>query len=313
MNPSVSVLVPTYNRHQLLVETLKGLLIQQYAGLEIVVYDQSTDHPAPVKEFLAKHSPAIRVERGKAQGLVNAYRACLALSSGAICVFVDDDVLITDEHFISRHAAHYQTPEIGAVMGQVRHENQPALRAIDPRMNRRDGWRYVRFDIAEDVLDLPTLSGQNMSFRREAYEKAGGFDNRYRAHGFWFETDFSFALKKAGYRIRFDPKISLIHRYGSPGGAENGLLRSLSPAAHGWYLDFFSNTWYFLLKWHSFSRAALLLYQIWREHVFNRAIIRQGLLFLCRRQRAFCHGSARGWKTWQSRIKDEEWLPTLQS
>lgn len=305
MSPSVSVLVPTYNRHQLLVETLQGLLIQKYADLEIVVYDQSAGHPAETGEFLAKHSKAIRHERGRPQGLVNAYRACMALSSGAICVFVDDDVIITDENFIGRHAAHHRHPEIGAVMGQVLHARQSVLRAIDPRMNSRAGWRYVRFDIGQEVSDLPTLGGQNMSFRREVYKEVGGFDERYGAHGFWFETDFSFALRRAGYRIHFDPKISLRHRYGSPGGASNVFLLSLSPDAHAWYLDFFANTAYFSLKWHSFFRAVMLLYPAWREHVFNRAIIRQGPAFLCRRHRAFCSGIYRGWQAWKSLIKDK--------
>lgn len=300
MNLSVSVLVPTYNRHQLLVETLKGLLIQKYADKEIVVYDQSADHPAQTLEFLAEHSKEIRLERGKAQGLVNAYRACMALSSGSICVFVDDDVIITDENFISRHAAHHQTPGIGAVMGQVLHEGQSVPREIDPRMNSRDGWRYVRFDIGEEVSDLPSLCGINMSFRRQVYEEVGGFDHRYIRHGFRFETDFSFALIKAGYLIHFDPKISLVHRYGSPGGAANAFLGSLSPAAHNWYIIFFANSWYFLLKWYSFPRAAFFLYHLWREHVFNRPIIRQGLPFLYRRHQAFCDGTVQGWKTWKA-------------
>lgn len=296
--PTVSVLVPTYNRHELLVDTLRGLLIQDHRPMEIIVYDQSPSHPPEVESFLAQVSAQIQLHKGKPQGLVRAYLRCVELATGDICLFVDDDVLITDRRFVGRHAIHYQDDQIGAVAGQILHQGQKRPREVSKKVRSRHGWRHVRFDIDTQVDEMPSVGAGNMSFRRCAYESIGGFDPQYEGNGFRFETDFTFALRAAGKRVVFDPSASLIHRYRSPGGADNRYLGSLAPESHRWYVNFFANSWYFLLKWYSLPEAAYLMGTLWREHAFNRAAIGAGGKFLRQRQGAFVTGLGRGWRAW---------------
>ena len=137
---------------------------------------------------------------------------------------------------------------------------------------------------------MPSLAAANMSFRREVYEQAGGFDPNYRGHGFRFETDFSFALRKTGRRIRFVPGASLVHRYGSPGGAENVHLGRLTPESREWLVVFFANTFYFLRKWHGLRRRIPAAVAVWREQAMNRAVLAQGWKTALVRQRAFLEG-----------------------
>ena len=97
-------------------------------------------------------------------------------------------------------------------------------------------------------------------------------------------------------QVVFDPEASLAHRYGQPGGADNRHLCSLKNDSHHWYMQFFANTWYFLLKWYKLPTAAMLLLSIWREHTFSRNSLRCGPTFLLNRQRAFISGIRRGRK-----------------
>ena len=129
-----------------------------------------------------------------------------------------------------------------------------------------------------------------MSFRRKVYDKTGGFDSNYLGNGFRFETDFTFAVKKAGYKVIFDSTASLLHRYHQPGGAENHFLFSLTEESHAWHEVFFRNTWYFLRKWYSLSAATYLMYFVWREHCLNRAALLRGFPFLMRRHMALFRG-----------------------
>jgi hypothetical protein len=117
-----------------------------------------------------------------------------------------------------------------------------------------------------------------------------------KGNGFRFETDFTFAIKSLGFQVIFDPEASLTHRYGQPGGANNRHLCSLQNDSHHWYMQFFSNTWYFLLKWYKMPTAARLMFSIWREHTFNRNSLRCGLSFLLKRQWAFISGIRLGQK-----------------
>lgn len=294
--PTVSILVPTYNRHQLLVDTLKGLLIQEYEPKEIIVCDQSPDHPADVESFLQSVYSQIHHVREHPKDLVSAYRKCVDLASGDICLFIDDDVLISDRKLVSKHVRNYNDSQVGAVSGQVLHERQAETQAVDPRAYGSYGWMFIRYNIAQRLENLPSLCGANMSFRTPLYYQVGGFDLAYGGSGFRFETDFTLAIKALDYKVVFDPEASLVHRYQQPGGAENKHLFSLRDDSHEWYTQFFANTWYFLQKWYTIPIAIKLILPIWRQHVFNRSSLMIGPGFLIRRHRALLKGVYRGSK-----------------
>lgn len=283
MTPNVSLLIPTLNRHEILIDTLKGLLLQTYRPLEIVVYDQTATHPTAVTDFLEKHRARIRWERGTPNGLVNAYARCAELATGDLFLFLDDDVLIDDPQLVDKHVAALSNQKNGAAIGRILHENQQTFSRVDPRIERQDGWRFVRFDYDSPVENMPSLAGANMSVSRVVFEQIGGFDRNYQGSGFRFETDFCMKIRAAGYRIPFLPEASLVHRYHSAGGASNSHLESMSATANEWYRPFFHNTFYFLFKWHSPGLRLKLSGRIWREHAFNRAIFKQGIRQVWRR------------------------------
>ena len=52
MRPFVTIIIPTYNRHQLIGETLDSIMAQTYGNWEcIVVDDGSSDYTAELMEF----------------------------------------------------------------------------------------------------------------------------------------------------------------------------------------------------------------------------------------------------------------------
>jgi GT2 family glycosyltransferase len=59
------------------------------------------------------------------------------------------------------------------------------------------------------LAECPTI---NLAFRREAFDKAGGFDEQF-AYG--SDVDFSWRLVKSGYRIRSVPDAVVRHDWGT--------------------------------------------------------------------------------------------------
>ncbi|QXP61501.1 glycosyltransferase family 2 protein [Olleya sp. HaHaR_3_96] len=70
-------------------------------------------------------------------------------------------------------------------------------------------------DLSEP-FNVDLVSGAFMFFKREAYEKSGGFDPKIFL--FYEEMDICLRLKKQGYSTQFYPKSSFIHYMGKSCG-----------------------------------------------------------------------------------------------
>jgi GT2 family glycosyltransferase len=60
------------------------------------------------------------------------------------------------------------------------------------------------------TLDVPWVSGAATLFRRSAFDAVGGFDPRIFMYG--EDVDLSWRLRAAGHRLRYIPKLAVVHR-----------------------------------------------------------------------------------------------------
>lgn len=94
--PLLTVIVPTYNRAALLVESLDSLRSQEFADFEVIVVDDgSTDDTAAVLARYAQGALAgkLRVLRQQNAGQGAARNLALAAAQGEYCSFLDSDDL----------------------------------------------------------------------------------------------------------------------------------------------------------------------------------------------------------------------------
>ncbi|MGQ9926372.1 MAG: glycosyltransferase family 2 protein [Chloroflexaceae bacterium] len=90
--PRVSVIIPTYNRADLLPQTIESCLAQTYADLEIIVVDDgSTDNTA---EVIARYGPRVMYLRQDQQGVPRARQHGLQHALGEYITFLDSDDLM---------------------------------------------------------------------------------------------------------------------------------------------------------------------------------------------------------------------------
>jgi GT2 family glycosyltransferase len=294
---AVSVIIPTYRREAPLRRCLGDLLAQRHAAFEVLVVDQSPEHEAETWEVLRalpSHARHVRLPEPSVTAAVNVG---VRLAAAPLLLFLDDDVEIDDRELLARHARHYDDPTIAGVVGRIVN----AERRADlprPAASGALGFLAMNFDHPHP-MDVPTAAGANMSFRRELVERLGGFDERYTANAFRWETDFSLRVIRSGYRIRYDPDARVLHHYGTPGGCENGHLLGHTASSHAWYEPFFRNNTYFALKLLGGGDRARFLWRLYREHVLNRAFAAAGPGFLARRHAALARGAAEGWRAWR--------------
>lgn len=87
----VSVLIPTHNRRQYVIDAIQSVIAQDYADMEIIVVDDgSTDGTS---EALAPYLPLVRVIRTRNQGPAMARNAGMEAARGDYVAFLDSDDL----------------------------------------------------------------------------------------------------------------------------------------------------------------------------------------------------------------------------
>ena len=118
--PRVSVVIPTYNREQVLLRTINNLLSLQHRAGEILIVDQSKQHAESVDASLrAMHENGdIEWVKLARPSIPHAMNVGALKAANEIVLFVDDDIWLTCE-LVYEHAIEYRDEKIHAVAGQV--------------------------------------------------------------------------------------------------------------------------------------------------------------------------------------------------
>ena len=152
------------------------------------------------------------------KGKANALNRGLAAAKGDILVIVDDDVVV-DSQLLFKHMEAYEGGGFDAIQGRI-------LPGVDPDGNHADRSRLREYNIpyidyGEDIHEIRGLTGTNMSFTRQVFDKVGFFDSRLGpgAAGFSEDTEYSIRIRRAGFKIGYTPGAIVYHelnpnRYG---------------------------------------------------------------------------------------------------
>lgn len=175
-----SIIVCTYNRAESLRDTLRALKAQQpVAGREweiIVVDNNSKDDTQQVVTEFQREWQLLRYEFEGEQGLSHARNHGIAAARGNVLLFTDDDVLPEPDWMETMLSGldKYNADACGGYIAPIWESPPP-----DWLTERFHGFLAVRTECRDDyVITSPSQApfGANMTFRREVFQKVGGFD-----------------------------------------------------------------------------------------------------------------------------------------
>jgi len=206
----VSIIIPSYNRSNLIEYTLKSLFEQDYdhSKFEVVVVDNaSTDNTAEiVKKWAAKYPELIRYEFEGRQGSHFARNGVISKVKGDLLYFTDDDMIADSKMLSSLVKVMEEHPEVATVTGRVipHWEQEPPMWL---KMFFVSGWLSL-YDRDEELFisddDFGVFSCHQM-VRRDLFIKAGGY-NPDIVDGEWLgdnETGLNIKLKALGGKFAF--------------------------------------------------------------------------------------------------------------
>jgi len=207
--PTVSVVVPTYNRRDRLERVLRSLAAQDIdEPFEVVVAsDGSTDG---TDEFLNGGETPLRVTalNQPNQGPAAARNLGVEHARGDLVVFIDDDV-VADAGLLSAHCkAHERLGERVVVVG-------PMLDPPDHTMSPWVAWeqemlakQYLAMDRGDYTATARQFYTGNASLRIDHLRSVGGFDPSFRRAE---DVELAFRLDDLGLTFHYEPEAIGLH------------------------------------------------------------------------------------------------------
>ncbi|MEA5575257.1 glycosyltransferase family 2 protein [Anabaena sp. UHCC 0451] len=212
-----TVLIPTYRRPQDLSRCLTALQAQTKAvdQLIVVVRDIDTETWQFLREF-HPHNLPLQIVTVTQPGVVAALNAGLAVVEGDILSITDDDAAPHPD-WLEKITAHFQSDGcIGGVGGRDWiHQGEKIEDGSCSIVGRLQWFGRVIGNHHLGVgkpREVDVLKGVNMSFRTQAMGNLR-FDERMRGTGaqVHFEMAFTLTLKRAGWKIIYDPSVAVDH------------------------------------------------------------------------------------------------------
>ncbi len=212
--PTVSVVIPTYNRRDRLPRVLAPLLAEPDAHEIVVVVDGCDDGSFELLADLATSDERLRPVRIENRGMGGARMAGAELATGEVVLLIDDDIVL-EAGVVSGHARrHGAAPGlvvVGAmpVAGGAQRDGRDFPRALYAREYER---HTARWQEDPDSI-LRTLWAGHLSLRRSDLLGLEPPASRDIARGYHSDLDFGLRCRRAGLRAVFDRALRAEHLY----------------------------------------------------------------------------------------------------
>jgi GT2 family glycosyltransferase len=206
----VTALVCTRDRGTLVADAVGSILASDYAELELVVVDQSSDDQTESALSRHKHDPRLHYMRSATKGLARARNLGFSRVRPGIVAMTDDDCTVPPDWVHNMAAAFASSSRIAVVLGNVKaapHDHQRGFISS-----------YMRSEpfIARGVRDKARVEGIGacMGVRTDVWSELNGFDEQLGAGAAFRsadDTDFVMRALLAGHEVCETPDVSVMH------------------------------------------------------------------------------------------------------
>lgn len=197
--PFVTVIVPTFKRHEQALELLQSLAIQDYPveRYEVIVVHNDHDErkAAMIREFAAKARVPIHYVQKRFAGPGASRNLGARMAKGEVLAFIDDDCRASPG-WLSNGVKAMAT---GAALVQ-------GMTVPGSKASRGPFDRTIAVSGPSHYFETC-----NIFYDRKAFDAVGGFSQEFEDRFFGEDTDLGWKVKKAGYRAAFHSDALVYH------------------------------------------------------------------------------------------------------
>jgi predicted O-linked N-acetylglucosamine transferase (SPINDLY family)/GT2 family glycosyltransferase/glycosyltransferase involved in cell wall biosynthesis len=211
--PDVSVIIILYNQAGLTLRALQALADQRGCGFETIIVDNaSSDETGALLDRI--HGATI-IRNTENVGFLQAVNQAAAQARGRHILLLNNDAYLHADAVSAAARRLDNDMSAGAVGGKIV--------LVDGRLQEAgcvafaDGSTvgYGRDQNPSDaeyrfVRQVDFVSGVFLMVRKSLWDMLGGFDPIY-APAYYEDTDLCFRIRKAGFRVLYDPAVKAVH------------------------------------------------------------------------------------------------------
>ncbi|WP_350291518.1 glycosyltransferase family 2 protein [uncultured Croceitalea sp.] len=216
-NPLVSIITINYNESDVTIEMLESLNNLSYKNVEVIVVDNASpnDNPERIKE---KFPEVTLIKSTKNLGFAGGNNIGVNAAQGEYLLFINNDTIVPDGFIEPLVETLDKDETIGMVSPKIKFHWDPTLiqYAGYTPMNhwtiRNNSIGYHQKDDGD--YDKPgeteSIHGAAMMVPRRVIEKVGLMTEIYFLY--YEEHDWAQAIKRAGYKVYYQPKSYILHK-----------------------------------------------------------------------------------------------------
>jgi len=276
--PRITIGIPTRNRYEYLSLILWSILEQTYTDWDIIIIDDSDPHYDitqipfifPMLMKIENSENSWKSIKGEAKGPHISHQKILSMSDNEFIFRVDDDCIMDKNCLETLVLAMNSETRIGAVAPVIvlphvkrEHQTQPEKwhsieQYFGKLIERPNGavdsygelqWHYHRNNNYKKAEHLYS----SFIYRKSAALGIGGFPRDLSEVGHTEETDFTYRLHLAKWKLYVIPEAILWHFQAPKGGIRDD-KKSTNDPKELWDKDRYR----FLVKYHEFFKKGLL-------------------------------------------------------
>lgn len=183
--PLLSIILPTYNRIDLIEKSINSILNQTFSDFELIIVDDaSSDNTCSlIKNIKDNRIRFYQLDKNKGEYWVTNY--AVSLSCGKYLTWVHSDDLLPQDSLELRINKLINNPELDFISGAIKRidENDNVFEVVAPVYWSKD-------KILEEYLKLPDerkvkymIHHLTIMMKRDFFEKIGGFDTELNYAG----------------------------------------------------------------------------------------------------------------------------------
>ncbi|MFG6665389.1 bifunctional polysaccharide deacetylase/glycosyltransferase family 2 protein [Sulfitobacter sp. 916] len=198
--PSVTIVIPAYNEEQVIEQCIRKALLSEYPDFDIIVVDDGSTDDTYLRAASFSYHPLVTVLKQPNRGKAAALNAALDESQSDILICIDADSQIAPDA-VRLLAAHFESPNVGAVAGKVvvgnRHNLLTRLQALEYVTSQA-----IERQAKEYLNAITVVPGAIGAWRTTALLEAGIFSTETLTE----DADMTMAVIRSKYKVLYEDR-----------------------------------------------------------------------------------------------------------